>query len=200
MTRIRRFFILAVVAVVLLGAGGIAIAKDQTLGEKRVWYAKRLINNFSKGIEIRGAKYDTADLRCLAKDITVFKVAARRVMDGGKPSFEVRGAVALKKVPPGSSLVDKDFRISLVAFIYSADGKIIWRGEGSPRNDRITGAGGMRAFNITNEHLGQKKGDKILIMAVAMPVRLKQNVRPIVLGVKQQKIGGPKKFKKRGRR
>ena len=173
-------------AVAIMGAGVATPEQVPTVATTDLWYGPVLRGHFPATIPIHGWDYPLRELPCLQQDITTFDVTAT----GTGGAFQVRGSVALGKVATPFSVLDgaqgKRYMLHLQAYLFSPNGRLVWRQQGFPAGGAWVEADGDSAsFTLIGSYSGRTSGHELIVLAAGDPIFSDSSETRVVLGAKR---------------
>ena len=149
--------------------------EQATLASSNLWYARILRNRFPTSIPIHGWNYPINELPCLPNEITKFDVTTGMTTFLGICAVQIQRSVSLDAVPSPFEIYDgvdgQQYMILLQAYMFSADGKLIWEQQGYPQDSAWDPASGAtKSFILINSFTGSLNISELIIVACGDPL------------------------------
>ncbi len=165
------------------------IAQD-ILSDSSVWFSKALISLFPDKIFIHGVDYYPSRIPCSNIDITHFNVKSGLTDIGSGPALYIKGSLQLDALSSNLKVIDgaqgKKYMILLQGYLFSPDGKLLWKQQGFAQNNSwVNISGSTSQFILINSFSGSLTGCTAVILAVGDPIIVEGNSETrVILGIK----------------
>ena len=161
-------------------------ASEFTLKTTKLWYGSLLRSRFPRTIPFKTRKYPISTLPCLSKDITKFRVDATQ----NSGLLKVAGDISLSSIrAPFKALDGKSYMLEISAYLFSPEGKLVWKQHGAPKGSAYVSANGASIqFVLLSSYAGRIAGYELILVATGTPVLSSFQEMTVVVGAKRVKL------------